>query len=100
MRYIRHHAIVVTTWDDKKIEVLRNNAIKIFGNLVTEVIKSNINGYNTFFIAPDGSKEGWEDSDIGDKNRSLFLSYIKGECDYAELFYGDDEGESKIINHS
>lgn len=94
MGYIRHNCIIVT--GDNIIE-MHKFAIEIFGTTCSEIIESPINGYNSFFIAPDGSKEGWMDSDKGDKNRKKFIKALKkdGSCDFVELTYGgDDEGAS------
>ena len=118
MGYIRHHAIVVTSWDKKLVEKARRKAMRIFnvkspyGNipkLVSTIITSPVNGYYSIFIAPDGSKEGWEESDNGDVNRDNFINWINEQAyeednsnslSYAELFYGDDEGKSKIVKHN
>lgn len=108
MGYIRHHSIVVTTWDKDKVKIVYDKAKEIFGANVSEIVNSNINGYQSFFVAPDGSKEGWEESEQGDKNRASFLEFIEQQkyeddsnsISFAELFYGDDEGESEIVNHN
>ena len=108
MGYIRHHAIVVTSWDDSCIVDAHLKAIEIFGELVSCIVKSKINGYVSFFIAPDGSKEGWSGSADGDKNREKFIKWINSKAytdgsnvySYAEFFYGDDENQSEIVNHN
>ena len=108
MGYIRHHAIIVTTWDIEKLEVARKKAKELFGKMVSKIVKSELNGYCSFFIPPDGSKEGWADSERGDENRKKLIEFIEtlghddgsSSYDYVEVFYGDDEGESKIINHN
>lgn len=108
MGYIRHHAIAVSTWDEAAINKANLKAIEIFGELVSGIIKSKINGYVSFFIAPDGSKEGWSESNEGDKNREQFINWINSEAysdgsnvySYAEFYYGDDDGGSMVINHN
>ena len=104
MGYIRHHSIVVTTFDDDSIKEAHQKAKNLFGH-VSEIVKSSINGYMSFFIAPDGSKEGWPDSDTGDKLRKEFIDWIEeGEesryLDYVEVFYGDDNGNCMIVNYN
>ena len=77
MGYMRHHMIVVTSWDKKLIWEAHMKACEIFfqpshvGNSVgvTPIMTSPVNHYYTFFVPPDGSKEGWNDSDDGDENR-------------------------------
>lgn len=98
MGYIRHHTIVVTGYVEN-LSKAHQLAKEIFGSLVSEIIQSNVNGYESFFVAPDGSKEGWEESDNGDKNRQKFIDEV-ADVDYVELFFGDDNGESKIENHT
>lgn len=109
MGYMRHHSIAVTSWKDDAIKDLREKALEIFSNdMVTEIMESNINGYHTFFISPDGSKERWPESKYNDVNRGMFMECLNltrdksgySSIDYCEFFYGDDEGESKIVNHS
>ncbi len=80
MGYIRHHAIIVTGYDIKKMNKHKKFA-KNLGLLVSNVIISKINGYMSFFIAPDGSKEGWKDSNLGDDRRCSFIEYIKLQGD-------------------
>lgn len=94
MGYHNHHAIIVTAWDEKYIKEAHGKAIEIFGEPCSEVVDSNINGYVSFFIAPDGSKEGWEDSTAGDNRREAFKTWINkhdGYIDAVEIYYGGDE---------
>lgn len=102
MGYIKHHAIAVTSWDEI-ITKAHEEAVRIFGHLVTPIIDSGMNSYQSFFIAPDGSKEGWELSNEGDHNREEFIKFLKAECEYAsycEFYYGEDNGRSEIENHN
>lgn len=107
MGYIRHHTIIITSFDHKTILEVTREAKKIFSSLVSNVIKS-MNGFESFFIAPDGSKEGWEDSDFADRGRKQFIKFIKSKTcmdgsnpiSFVEIFYGDNDGECKIINHN
>ncbi len=109
MGYMRHHALIVTTYDEKRIDDAREQAEAIFGSKdVTPILSSRSNGYWTFFIQPDGSKEGWAESDDGDERRAKFIKWIDdqrhsdGSCpfDYSEVQYGDENGDDKILNSS
>jgi hypothetical protein len=108
MGYIRHHAIAVTTPISELIEAAHEKAKEIFGETVSEIIRSHINGYYSFFVAPDGSKEGWHDSEEGDNNRDVFIEWVNGQAyedgsnslAYAEFYYGDDNNRSKIVRHN
>ena len=70
---------------------------------VSSVVASPINSYWSFLVAPDGSKEGWGDSDKGDEQRKEFIAWMrKGRAedklylDWVCVQYGDDERETKI----
>jgi hypothetical protein len=95
MGYMAHHAIIVTGWDPIQVRTAHDEARKIFGSLVTEIVTSEINGYQTFFVGPDGSKEGWDESDAGNARRDQFRTWlcsIKNQwLDVVELRYGGDE---------
>ena len=80
MGYTVHHTIIVTTtWDEQKIKTAHKKAVQIFGKLVSEIVKTNCNGYNSFFVAPDGSKDGWEISNTGDSNREKFIGWLNSQ---------------------
>ncbi len=103
MGYMVHHTIVVTAYKGD-IEKAHEKAVEIFGNQVSNLVASKINGYQSFFVAPDGSKLGWSDSDEGDENRNTFIEWLKSQddfyIDWVEVQYGDDEGYTKIIRDS
>lgn len=107
MGYIRHHAIVVTGTYENWIELAHNEA-KGLGLHVSEIVDSELNGTRSILVAPDGSKEGWQESGTGDFLRDNFKEWLRS-CRYsdgssplawAEIQYGDDEGETKIVSHS
>jgi len=108
MGYIKHHAIAVTSWDTTLIEKAHKKAITIFDDRTSNIVESHINGYKSFFIAPDGSKEGWGDSDNGDEERELFIKWINKQAyedgsnslRFCEFFYGDDNGKSLVESHN
>lgn len=103
MGYIRHDAIVVTSFQTDGIDAARNKAWSL--NLSTsEVLTSPINQYFTFLIAPDGSKEGWEESDAGDSQRAEWVAWAKNSgyyLDWVHINYGGDDDETVFIkSHS
>lgn len=108
MGYIRHHAIVVTTFQKDLTEKVHQKAVEIFGESVSNIVPSQINADYSFFIGPDGSKLGWKEDEDGDTRRDVFIEYIESlsyedgsnSVDYAELFYGDDEGDAGIVRHN
>lgn len=112
MGYIKHHAIVITGYDDAKINKVRDKICQIldteFGEdvsdtMVTPILSARTNGYLTFFVGPDGSKEGWETSNNGDSAREKIKSLLakpKNYHDFAELYYGEDNGYCEIVDHN
>lgn len=70
------------------------------GRLISNIITGIANGQCTFFIAPDGSKEGWSPSDNADSARAEFVKWLKNEsdCDFVEVRFGGDDNASEIIN--
>ena len=85
MGYMRHEAIVVTSWKKSYLEVARNKALE-FGLDVTELTNECMNGYVSFLIAPDGSKEGWEESDAHETKRGEWVSWAK-TCDKNNIYF-------------
>ena len=113
MGHMKHHAIVVTHWDTKKVkeahdkakEIFKNTFKKVFGisdgDLVSPIISGVVNSQDSFFIAPDGSKEGWEDSNAGNDARKEFLDWLHNSkdnyCDYVEIEFGGDSNMNEVI---
>lgn len=111
MGYIKHNAIVVTGWHKEKVLEARNKAIEIFeqcfndepngGRLVSEVVSGLINEQYSFFIAPDGSKEGWNTSENGNEARRQFWDWLRNEqynyCDYVEIRFSDNDEHKTIV---
>lgn len=104
MGYMRHNAIVVTSWDETRLTEAHGLARGIFADgMVSDVLPPVTNNYRSFLIAPDGSKEGWEESERGTVAREQFKKAMKrqryaGYIDWAEIQYGDDEREAKLID--
>lgn len=121
MGTIRHHTIVVTIsdWaaarkedggiavaDELELELykyIHARAMEICPDLVSNLVASHRNGYYSFFVAPDGSKEGWEASIQGDENRCELIELLrewKGPVDWVELTSYDEEGAPTILQSS
>ena len=114
MGYIKHHTIVVTGWQDEKVKEAHSKAKELFdkhfeeepihdggSRLVSDIIDGMTNGQLSFFIAPDGSKEGWETSNNGNSARKEFLDWMNKSsdnyCDYVEVVFGGDDEHENII---
>lgn len=102
--YIRHHAICVTSWCKEHLDSAHTKAVEL-GMCVTPVTPSKINGYLSFMICPDGSKEGWDASDTGDQQREDWKKWALDNRDiiyisWVEVQYGDENGSTLIVSHS
>ena len=109
MGYMRHHAIVVTSISDDLIKKANAKALGLFGpGGVSTILPPQNNGYMTFIVPPDGSKEGWPESDKGDDLREAFIEWLREQyyedggtsLSWAEVQYGDDEDEAKLCGSS
>lgn len=108
MGYMRHQAIIVTDYDNIRLEANRAKAVELFGPQVSNIVESKTNGYRTFFIGPDGSKEGWDTSAEGDSARDEFKAHLKSQAyedgsgpgDWAEVTYQDDGKNIGITDHN
>lgn len=109
MGHIAHHTIVVTSWRGESIKSAQLEARRTFGsNAVSSVKTSIVNSYYSFFVAPDGSKEGWTESDLGDGRRKRFIDWMKdrehpernASLEWVEVCFGRDVGKSRITGQS
>jgi hypothetical protein len=98
MGYIAHNMIACTAWKQEHIEIAHKKARSLFSESpVTEIYATKTNGYFSFFICPDGSKEGWETSQNGDEERKEFIEWLSSQddlyVDAVDLRYGGDNPE-------
>lgn len=107
MGYIRHNAIVVTSWDGGHMDVAAEEAKKL-GLQVLGPSEEATNGYRSLLVCPDGSKEGWEESNAGDANRAEFCKWMDehrfedgSTClEWVEISYGSDDREAAVERHA
>lgn len=104
MGYMRHDAIVVTAFDKKYVTRGIKKA-RDLGLCVTPMTEEVTNGYHSFLIAPDGSKEGWYTSTQADEARDAWKDWANAaykEGVYLEWahvsFAGDEDRDTKIID--
>jgi hypothetical protein len=113
MGYMRHHAVLVTSWDNKPIEQAHALAVELarrYGmheSVVSPLSAEVVNGYRSFAVFPDGSKEGWEESQLGDAMRAGLVAHLDSQrhTDGSTPFrwclvqYGDDDGDNRMLRH-
>lgn len=105
MGYIRHNAIVVTSWNPEAIVAADAEARRL-GLTVLGPTAAATNAYRTLLICPDGSYEGWKESDEGDDRREKFrewartLRYEDGSSplEWCEIAYGNDDREATVCD--
>lgn len=107
MGYIKHDAIIITSWNDEAI----NQAARTAHDLGLRTIGPSdeaFNGYRTLLVCPDGSKEGWTESDEGDEKRAKFVTYLNSirhadnssPLEWVAVSYGGDDWGAKIVAHA
>lgn len=103
MGYIGHHVMIVVGWEDKRIEPAHAKA-KELGMTVSDVIESPVNGYMSFYVAPDGSKEGWADSEEGDQQRAAFVTWLREHpalyLRWAEIHLDVDSNHVRVLQNN
>jgi len=99
MGTMNHNAVIATTCSDDKAmaidEWIANLTIEDRALFCT--CGSWTNGYTTFILSPDGSKEGWDESKDGDTLRDRFVDrlfkddYDDGSSpwDWVEVGFGE-----------
>lgn len=107
MGYNRSHTIVVEGYFGSDADDILNQthgkAKMLFGSRVSDILGPFTNGSGSFFIAPDGSKEGWEESDVNDEKRDELIKWMVNHIDYiawVEVQFNDDDGETIVTRHS
>lgn len=105
MGHINHNAIIATTWNEKVAVQFQSwiEAYSLNKGSVAQVV-SRSNGYTTFFVGPDGSKEGWPVSDYGDKVREQIKkrfaldNYEDGSSPWNWIEVGYGEYGQKVLD--
>lgn len=95
MGTIQHSAVIVTSWDDKKLARAHKKAKKLFKKQdVTKLYGQGVNGYKSFAIVPCGSKLGWGPAEELDSAIENFVDYLNS------LAYDDGSSAIKFVKLS
>lgn len=99
MGYTKHDAVIATTFgmDTPDIDAFRESLPPgLRGLVIGPVNDISNNGYATYAFLPDGSKEGWPQSDIADAARERFKALF-GAGWWVHVVYG---GEVERCHHA
>jgi hypothetical protein len=96
MGSIKHNAFIVTADDYaiKEFDSVYDKAKELFGKQVSDVVTTKLNGHLSFFVATDGSKEGWPEAICADTKRKELADYIDS------LAYDDGSNAISFVNVS
>ena len=111
MGYMCHHTLIVSGSGahleearDQAIALVRAGSAGVHPTIhVTEISPPAVNGYQVFFVCPDGSKEGWPESDAGNRIRQEMIEAFAqiGQDQWGiawwEVKFGDDVGDDRIV---
>lgn len=113
MSKFKHHAIIVTCWDNDAAVETRDKAMCLFHpEMVTPIIESPYGGFKSFMVVPDGGKETRNMSSIYDEARELYVKCLHAynvDCaksddkipvDFIEVSFGGDDARSNIENYN
>ena len=109
MGYMRDHAIVVSSNYGDTIDKAHAEAMAIFPEgRVSPILGPFTNDNRSFFVAPDGSKEGCETSRQNDDLRDQFIEWMaqakyddgSGPLNWVEVQFGDDDYQTCVTRDS
>ena len=90
MGTIQHNAIIITggEWNDH-LDKAYTKAEEL-GLNVSPISKPVTNGYQSFAVFPDGSKEGWDESKAHEQGRKELIEWMEPlELDFVHVSYGE-----------
>lgn len=104
---------IVVTGRRNDVMITRFKA-RDLGLAVTEVVPHSVNGHCTYLIVPDGSKEGWQESDEADDARDAWKTWVSEQksvakhppypvqapiVDWVHVRYGGDFEGASVVDH-
>lgn len=78
MGYIKHNTMTITGYGAGKEEFMLvfAKAKELFGSLVSDIVVSQVNGFNTFIVSTSGSYQGWEEDTQHNDHLKILADYI------------------------
>ena len=110
MGYTRHHAIVVTSCDARTLARAYASIRALPGLMVqvSPITPPTTEGYQSFLVAPDGSKHGWAESLAGNADRERIVQVLESFAfddgssmlAWVEVRFGDDDRKDRMVRSS
>ena len=106
MGYFVSHTIVVSGWDYGVLRATWRTAKNMFegtGHHVGNITPPASNSYRSYFIAPDGSKQGWDTSRYGWEARRKFIDYLcelPSAVDWVLVQFADERLNTCVLDSS
>jgi hypothetical protein len=80
MGFHAHKALIVTSYNDGLILVAHEKACTLFSvRSVSNLSGGLVNGFRSFSVWPDGSKEGWSESDDFDEMMRTYILWLENQ---------------------
>lgn len=102
MGYIAHDVVIVHTWNEDMADAVENFRAEMpeeIRHLLVGPVPAVVNDGDSYFFAPDGSKERWDTSDEVDEWREKFIALFSfkhedgsSPHDVVALRFGGDYG--------
>ncbi len=99
MGTMQHNTIIATTWSEKHFTAVWDWVQVNAGELLPLFVSGRgiVNDQYTAVMLPDGSKEGWSHSELGDQLRAKFIERLKADAyedgsnpwDYVDVAFGE-----------
>ena len=103
MGYFKHECLVVSG-DYAAVTRAHGEACQLFddigyGRLVSGIKPHAVNCGASFFVSPDGSKEGWEPSNKCAEARGALVVHLRTtSLEWALILLGGDDEEFRVID--
>ncbi len=104
MSYIKLEAIVVSSWSRSLLSEAHDKA-KDLGLYVSSIGQQRLNGYRSFLIEPEASKERCEDREEFERKQDDFVAWCEAQrhddgsssISWVRVRFGGDDASREIV---
>lgn len=115
MGYIRHHAMIITSWNKEHLArahewiagyIKREQGVmESLSYMLSPMTDRGMNSYRSFALFPDGGKEGVDTSDRGDAIRAAIKYFFRNNADnlylsWVEVEFGGYDDGAIVLAHN